>query len=219
MHSKILKMDNIPEKLLSLGERKCFKKNEIILYPGEKLNYMYILVEGKVLVLTNSLNGLLIYDFLLLPNCIIAEMCVNDKIECPSTFKCLEDSEIILISKDTIKNILKSDYDIASYLHNVTTNLFFRFFHQANEYATSSTEERITNILIEFAEEFGENNDGEIKINFNLSQQFISNLVGVKRITTARIIKKLKDENSIKLYESYYYIKDINKLKKYSSIL
>lgn len=122
-----------------------------------------------------------------------------------------------MISRGSLINIFNTDLDVAKYLYNVTSTLLFSFFIQANEYAALTSQERIANIIIEFTEEFGEKNEDKIKINFKISQQFISNLVGVKILTTARILKKFKDENILEYGEGYYYITDMNKIKKYAS--
>lgn len=81
MYRKILKKDNIPEKLLNLGERKYLKKNEIIVNSGDILDNIYILVKGKIVAMTISINGSLIYNNLLLPYYIIGETCINTEVE------------------------------------------------------------------------------------------------------------------------------------------
>lgn len=216
MYKKILKMENPPEKLINIGEKILFKKNENLYDAGDKIDNVYILVKGKMLVITDYMNGSSIYEFILVPNCVITEMCVVNDIVSPSTFKCIENSEIIKISKDTLEEVLNTDNNITKYLYRVTSNLLYRFMIQAREYATLNAQERIVNILIEFAEEFGHNSNGKIKITYKISQQFISNLVGVKILTTARILKNLKEENIVDYNNGYYYIKDLESLKKYS---
>lgn len=216
MHKKILKMEDPPEKLIDIGERMLFNKNEILYNIGDKFDYVYILVKGKMLVITDHMNGSSIYDFLLVPNCVIGEMCMVNDVVSPSIFKFIEDSEIIKLNKDILENILNRDNEITKYLYSVTSYLLYRFIIQANEYATLSAQERIANILIEFAEEFGYNTNGKIKITFKISQQFISNLVGVKILTTARILKKLKEKNIVDYYDGHYYIMNLELLKQYS---
>ncbi|MGI6449974.1 MAG: helix-turn-helix domain-containing protein [Desulfitobacteriia bacterium] len=46
-----------------------------------------------------------------------------------------------------------------------------------------------------------------MKLNIKISQQFISNILSMNRITSARIIRKLKKLRLIEQTDGYYYIK------------
>lgn len=218
MYKKILRMENIPEKLINIGERVVINKNDFLYNTGDKMEDMFILLKGKVLVITEHTDGSSIYEALMLPKCVIGEMViVDEKIISPHTFKCIEISELVKISKQELEDSLVSDHDILMYLYKTTNHILGKFVIQSNEYATLSAQERIANILVEFVEEFGIEKDQKIKINYKISQQFISNLVGVRILTTARILKKLNDENIAFYKDGYYFIKNLELLKQYSN--
>lgn len=210
MTHKIFRMDNVPDNLINAGEKKSFKKNEIVFKLGDIPNCIYILVKGSLIEITNSYKGSLFYDFLILPPCTIGHAHALNKKEMAATFKCLEDSEVIKISIDTLTNILKSDIDAFMYLHNVSFKLFEYFSFQTRAYATLSSQEIIEKTLIEFSEIFGKEIDGKIKINYNLNHQFISNLVGVTRLTTMHALRKLEKKNIITISDGVYYINDLS---------
>lgn len=210
MDHKILKMENIPKKFFNLGVRKYYKKNEFLIQAGEYLDNMYILVDGEVVQITNSKSGTMIYDFLILAPSIIS---VNNKYKrtiAYSSFKCIKNCEIIVINKNTVDNIIEKDNELKTYLEAIYYKFIDIFVERGG---VLTAEERMTNLLIEFAEKFGETINGKIKINYILSQQFISDLLGVSRRTTCKLIKKLKDDNLIEYYEDHYYIKNIELLK------
>jgi hypothetical protein len=54
-------------------------------------------------------------------------------------------------------------------------------------------------------------------LNFKISHQFIGHLLGINRITSIKIIKKLKGMNYIEQIDGYYYIKDLNGLEQYQA--
>lgn len=216
MSYKIIKTDNIPEKLYDIGEIECFKKNNIFINSGDTLDYCYILVKGSILLIKNSKSGSQIYTCLLVPPCILGEMHVISNKKMEPTHKCLENIEVIKIPRDTLLNIIKSDIDLLVYLQNIFLLKMDIMAEQASDYATMTAEERITKILIEFAEFFGKQIDGKTKINYKISQQFISNLTGVKRGTTVRAFDKLKEKKLIEFSNGFYYIVDLDLLKKYT---
>lgn len=213
MPHKIFTMQNIPEKLISAGEKKHFKNNDIFVHSGDMLDCIYILTRGNIVALTNSVNGSIAYDFLMVPPCIIGQTHAINKKEMSATLKCIGNVEVLKISLNDLMNIINSDIDILFYLYKMTLYLVECYSFQAREYATFSSEERIAHILIEFAEVLGIEANGKIKINFKFSHQFIGNFVGVTRQTTITIFKKLKQNNIISKSNGYYYINNLNALK------
>lgn len=213
MPNKIFKMSNVPKKLIDAGEKEYYKKNDIIIHAGDLLDSIYILVKGKIVVITYTLTGVMVYDFLLVPPCVIGQTHALNKKEMSATLKCIEDVEVLKISLSTLINILKSDINIVMYLYEITFKLVENYSYQAREYATLSSEEQIAHILVEFAEVLGEEIDGKIKINFKFSHQFIGDFVGVTRQTAITIFKKLKQRNIISKSNGYYYINNLAALK------
>lgn len=132
------------------------------------------------------------------------------------SYKCIEDSEFINISRNTIIEIMKTDFEVNMFIYNVNTNNFFNLVNRVHDYSKVSSERRVILLFIEFVEEFGVKVEDKIKINFKFTQQFISDLVNVERSTAVRTIKKLKEMNIIEKINGYYYIKDINLLKEIS---
>lgn len=218
MSNKILKMDNIPEKLLNAGEIKYLEKNEILIHAGDVLDCIYILVKGKILVISNSKTGNMIYDFLYISPCIIGEVSVIKKIEIAVSFKCLDAVKVIKINKNVLINILKTDFDLIMYLYETTYNKFINIESQARENATLSSIDRIVKMLVEFSELLGTDIDGKIKINYKLRHQFISDFLGVTRLTTMNALKKLEQNNLITISNGYYYVNNLDSLKNFINI-
>lgn len=214
MSGKIIKTDRIPKKLYNYGERKFFKKNSIIIQSGDFIDYIYILVKGSILILSNTKSGSTIYHFLLVPPCPFGLIHAINKKEVIPTIKCLDNVEVIKISRNTVLSLMESDIDISTCLQNQMFSSIQAMNNQAINYASLTSEERITKALIEFADVLGEQVDDNIKINYKISLQFIGNFTGVKRTTTYRIFEKLREKDIIEFIDSYYYIKNLDLLKK-----
>lgn len=220
MYNRILKMDDIPKNFFDVGERKMFKKNEVIIHEGKIMDDMYILVKGKILVFSNSKDGLICSKLILVPLCIIGEVSVITQKHITSSFMCMENSEVITINRNTLLNLMKNDFNINNFLYEITAKKFYKKSSHLLEYTTLSSEERIILFLVELAETFGVKTDNKIKIDFHISQQFISNFASVERTTTVRALNKLKDNNILDYHDGYYYINNLDLLKKnYKNII
>lgn len=215
MYSKVLRMDNIPKKLLNAGIKKYYKKNDIVIKQGDILTHVHILVKGKILVYFNTDEGAIYYESLLLSPCICGEAFVIRQKQINSYFECLENAEVIMIPKNTLLNLMRTDFDITMYIYNITALKFDIWTRHAEEYSILSAEKRIIFLLIELAELVGKQIDDKIKIDFKISQQFIGNITSVKRTSTVRTLDKLKDNHILEYCDGLYYINDLDLLKKF----
>ncbi|NLI13544.1 MAG: winged helix-turn-helix domain-containing protein [Peptococcaceae bacterium] len=73
-------------------------------------------------------------------------------------------------------------------------------------------------MLLILAENFGTCRDNRIMINLKVSQQMLSNLLGINRITTVKIIKEMNDLELIEQVNGFYCIRDIKKLRHYKQL-
>lgn len=215
MNHKFLKMVDVPEKLINLGEKIFLKKDQIIFHRGEKTDYFCILIKGKIIGINYTKDGLMFYSAVMLPNYIFCESCVINDEEVPITFKCLNNVELVKISKNTLLELYNTDIDIFNYIYRIASEKFYNLVLKNSEYLVLSSEQKIVEILLELVEEFGIVDDGKIKINFKFSQELISDLVGVNRRTTTRTFTKLRNNNILEYIDGDYYINNIDLLKQF----
>ena len=74
---------------------------------------------------------------------------------------------------------------------------------------------KICDLLLIFAEHYGVPYDGKILIKEKISQQLLSNLLGINRVTAVRAIKELKEMALIEQINGYYCIRSLEKLKRH----
>jgi CRP/FNR family transcriptional regulator len=74
---------------------------------------------------------------------------------------------------------------------------------------------KVCNLLLIFADRFGVIYDGKVLIREKISQQMLSNLLGINRITVVRVIKDLKNEALLEQIDGFYCIRSVERLKKY----
>lgn len=213
LNTKILKMNNIPEKLVNIGEIKHYKKNDIVIQPGYLLEYMYVLINGELTLFRNTSDGKVNHAALVLPPYIIGKTVHQySSMSFLSTVKCVKNSEIIIINKNTLNKTIESDIEFAKFIFNLPCYVI-NYLKANTEFQCLSNEKKIKFFLTEFAEEFGEIKNNKIKINYKITQPFINNLTGIELRTIANVLKKLRDENILEYYNGYYYISDLSLLK------
>lgn len=212
MQKKILKMEYIPEKLLKYGIKKKYRKNEVILRAGDNFAGIYILIKGSVLIYNYSKQGKINYELLLVPPCIIGDGHTINNRKSYSNFKCLEDVEIVFIEKNEFLKILELNFDLTLFIFNSIDNKFRIYASFAEQVGFLKSEQQVYNLLLELVEHFGIEISGKLKINYHITQQFISNLLGINRSSTVEAFNHLKEQNVIEIVNGYYYINDLKAL-------
>jgi CRP/FNR family transcriptional regulator len=103
---------------------------------------------------------------------------------------------------------------------DVIESLSYKFFASMDQIRQSciyNATWKVCNLLLIFAEKFGVAREGKVLINEKISQQMLSNLLGINRITVVRIIKDLKNEDLLEQVDGLYCIQNIERLNTYKS--
>jgi CRP/FNR family transcriptional regulator len=201
------------ERLEKLGDKKHFDKEHVIIKGGSTPRYCYIVKKGRVIAYEITFKGNeRIYNFIE-PNSLFLEANLMLGAATPLYFKTTVPSDLICISNEALFRAMKDDPLLAYDIIESISNKYLSLIEQIRQTNTHSATWNICNLLLIFADRYGILFEGRTMIKEKLSQQMLSNLLGINRITTVRIIKKLKDMKLIEYINGYYCIRDIEKLK------
>lgn len=212
---KVLTMDDIPKILFEIGEKRKYEKNELLTNPTENYEGTNILLKGIVAVRTLSDKGQQIIRFVLKPPCLMGEIYTITGNKSHSYFEMLEDSEVLYISKQRLIDLIKTDDEVFRFIFDSLHKKMMIFITQTDEIIFLHADIKVAILLYEFAKEFGEDIDGNVKIKFNLTQQLICDLIGVNRSTVIRSINKLIEKNIICYAGRTFIVKDLEALRCY----
>ena len=213
--SRIYKLDNVSEILVHTGKELLVSKDQVIISPGEKLDGFYLVKEGRVIAKQYSPKGSVKIICILEENSIFFESNALFGIPACCFFKATENSILIFVKTEDLLDLLVKDLNVALFIMQSLTMKFYSNLNHADELLFYDTNWRVCHFFLTLAENFGVVEGNKIRINIKISQQFISNLVGINRVTSVRIIQKLKNLNLIEQTNGYYYIKDLEGLKKH----
>ncbi|WP_368293001.1 Crp/Fnr family transcriptional regulator [Dehalobacter sp. TBBPA1] len=215
--SHIVKFRDIPEKLLDVGEELFFAKNKVVFSQGDVPDRFYYIKDGRIKSYKYSPRGNEQIISLLEKGSIFLESGILFDIPIDSYFETMEDSHLIFVRKKDLLDLLATDIDVTLYIMQSVSHKFHFYEYLFDELQFFDTEWRICNLLLTFADNFGIEVENKIKLNIKISQQFISNILGVNRGTTIKIINKLKELNLIEQTNGYYLIKDLQRLKNHQA--
>lgn len=174
--------------IIVLGKAALYKLNNF----GDK-KIIFIFDEGKILN-EHSLQNIKVSI-----NCEILETSVIMSIPCSIFIKAMEND--FLLSKSILDLMSLNIRRLYRQLQNTTNNL--------------ECEKKLASKLLKLAKDNGIYCENIVKINIPLTVTYISEMIGSRRETVSRQIKKLSDLSLIEFKDNFIFIKDIEKLRNY----
>ncbi|MGN0157851.1 MAG: Crp/Fnr family transcriptional regulator [Brotaphodocola sp.] len=204
-------------RLDKLGEPISFPKNHVIVKAGQRTQYCYILKKGRVITYEYLPSGEeRIYYFQGKNSLFLESNLLFDRVVSVG-FRTTCPTEVIRIDKPTLLTSMNTNSELALDIMESISVKFFASMEQLRQFKNHNTLWNICGLFLVFAQHYGVLYDGKILITEKISQQLLSSMLGVNRITAVRSIKELKDLGLIEQINGYYCIRDIERLKKYQN--
>ena len=203
------------EKLEKYGFLKIAQKGEILAEAGEECKYCYIVKSGRIIAYEYTMSGSeRVYSYNE-KNSLIIEECILLDCRPPVSFKADTRSELICLDKDAIARAAREDTDIALALMRYLSYKYVSSMEQIRFANSHSASWKVCNLLLMMAENYGEDYNGYTMIREKLSQQLISSMLGINRVTVVRVMKDLKELNLVAHINGYYCIRDMEAVREY----
>jgi CRP/FNR family transcriptional regulator len=207
-----------------IGTLKKVPKNTVIIKPGETSRFCYMIKKGCVIGYEYSDSGEeRVYDVQMAGSLMLeATLFMNGGRGVPSPvfFKAVKNSELIQIEKQELIRAMQEDPRLTLDIIESIANKFFSAMDQLRELKCHDAEWRLCNLLLIFADHYGVPHENKkILITEKISQQIMSNLLGINRISVTRIMQKLKGMGLVEQINDYYCIPDMEKMKHHLDFL
>jgi len=203
------------ERLLKLGDNVFYPKYQTIVSPGDTIPYCFLVKEGRVMSIEYTPGGSEHVFNLYEEGSMFLESNLLLNIPSAVYFQTLLPSELIRITQANLSKAMMADYEITLDIVRSISHKYYSAMDQVRENYNHNATWKVYNMLLILAENFGTYRDNRIMINLKVSQQMLSNLLGINRITTVKIIKEMKDTELIEQVNGFYCIRDIDRLRQY----
>ena len=129
--------------------------------------------------------------------------------------KTVQPSELVCITREMLLQGIAHDPQLSMDIMESLSAKFLSAMEQVRHTNFHNAGWKICDLLLIFAEHYGVPYDGKILIKEKISQQLLSNLLGINRVTAVRAIKDLKEMALIEQINGYYCIRSLEKLKRH----
>jgi CRP-like cAMP-binding protein len=187
--------------LYDKGEVKSYNRDDVIFHQGEHGNTFYVVVTGRVKITLLKGDGKEIVLSILKRGDFFGEMSLfGNEIRSASAIV-MENTTLFLLKRDQFQKLITSNSDILQRIFKEICERLRRADEKIGGLAFLDVYGRAIRLLQQLAHEQGQKTEKGIKVYNAPTHQEIAGLVGASRETITRVIKMLKENNTIISYK------------------
>lgn len=194
------------EKLEPLGEHIYLPGNHYIVTPGDPVKYCYLMLEGRAISLETTPEGVEHIFNVFEPGSIFLESNVLAGYEADVFFQTVTACELVRIEGGALKRAMCQDEDIFQLVMDSFASKYYSAMDQLRETYNREAVWKVYNMMVLLADGIGKPCFGDwVMIDMKITQQTISSMLGLNRITVSRALKELKDAGKLLIVNNGYY--------------
>ncbi|MBW5396286.1 Crp/Fnr family transcriptional regulator [Brachyspira pilosicoli] len=203
------------EYIKKFSNLKVYKEKEHVFMDKDKVDNIYIIVLGKAALYKLNNFGDKKIIFIFGEGQILNEHSIQD-IKVSINCEVLEYSVVMLIPSNIFINAMEKDCALSKAMLDLMSLNIRRLYRQLQNTTNNlECEKKLASKLLKLVKDNGIYCENIVKINVPLTITYISEMIGSRRETVSRQIKKLSELGFIEFKDNFIFIKDIEKLRNY----
>ena len=199
----------INDKTINLIKEKAYiknlKKRESLFSERQKVDNIYIVLEGKVTMYRLSEKGQKRVIYILNKGEIINEVIFDNN---TASINCegFEDSEVISILKVDLFNIMQQDFKLTEVILHSMSKKIRRLYRQIKNMVPTKMDKRVAAKLWKLSKDYGVEIEEGILIDLKISITYLADMLGSSRETISRAVKELEKMDMVKIKDRKFIV-------------
>ncbi|MCG7335264.1 Crp/Fnr family transcriptional regulator [Sporosarcina sp. ACRSM] len=212
-------LDKLPfdwSLLLTEGELTRVQKNTHLYHVGERIDVVYIVLEGRVRLYLINEEGKEKTIAIIGENGLLGEYKMQNRNAYVTSTVTVSETKLLKVKKNHFEDLLLQHRQLAKQRIEMLSMKVELLAHSSLHLSFGNSQERIVQTFLQLASMYGEmENQKAVKISIIFTHQEIADLVGTTRVTVVNVVKNLMELGLIEKKGRYYYISDVQKLRDY----
>lgn len=201
------------EKIASVGMRKKYEKDSVILMEDDSGSAMFVIASGKVKVTRISSDGREVILSILSESDFFGEMAILDGLSRSASVVAMEDSELFIIQREEFLGLLKEHPEISINLLQELTQRLRAADMKIKALSLKDAEGKVATVILQLAEDTGKIKHGIVEIEKLPLQQDLANMAGTSRETISRTLHSFAKKGLVELEGSKLRILNFDKFR------
>jgi CRP/FNR family transcriptional regulator, cyclic AMP receptor protein len=189
------------------------RRRTVLFRKGDPGTNMMVVLAGRVKVCTHSEDGKELVLNLFSPGEVFGEIALLDGADRTADAVTLDDCELLVLERRDFLPFLRSHPDACLKLMAVLCQKLRQTSELLEEALFLEGPSRLAKRLVHLAETFGSRVSDGVRIDLQLSQQQLGNMVGMSRESMNKHLRQWREENLIRIEGGHYVITDLKALQ------
>jgi CRP/FNR family transcriptional regulator, cyclic AMP receptor protein len=205
--------DNIISEIATLGKRKLYNKDSIILFQNQSDSALIVVLKGQLRISKMSKEGNEVTLDTLKEAAYWGETAILDGKPPAVNVAAETDSEVFIISRNDLMNLFNTRPEYSISVLNELTRLLRNSNSRIKSLSLKAAEGKVASVIIQLVDDFGVVKDGAIEVENVPLQQELASMAGTSRETISRTIRSFAKKGLIELEGQKLRIKNYDKFK------
>ena len=206
-----LKDETVIDEILRLGIRRTFSKGESVFQEGERASSLPIVSSGKIKVFKGAGAGKEVILRIFEEGEMFAIPPVFEQEPFPASAGAMTDAEVLFIQRPDFLRLVGSSSEFAEMVFRTMSNLLHDTTRSMTFLAIHNVKKRVASVLAWLASK-----DDISPYIVKLRRQDVAQISGITTESAIRNIKKLADDDLLKIKNRKIVIDDLPKLKAFA---
>ena len=205
--------DDTLEQIATIGIKKIFKKDSVVLLEHETGSALFVISNGKVKISRVSDDGKEVILAILGESDFFGEMAILDGLTRSANVTATEDSEIFIIQRNDFLELLKTHPEVAISLLKELTQRLRAADMKIKSLSLKDAEGKVATVLLQLADDLGRIKQGAVEIEKLPFQHDLANMAGTSRETISRTLHSFAKKGLVEIEGSKLRIPDYERFK------
>jgi CRP/FNR family transcriptional regulator len=185
------------EALTAAAWRKPFAKGQYVFIQGDPAALLFVIKAGRVKLVKTDEDGTEILVDIRKAGDFLGETFLSADTDYPLTAECVEDSLLCGFSKESFEQLVTQHPNIGLQIMRNMSERISWLTSRVGSASSTHLEERLYAVLVTVAREHGTRTSGGLVIEFPLTHEELSFLVGAHRVSVTRALKALREAGKV----------------------
>lgn len=185
------------QALITAAERRSLAAGSYAFLQGEPAHRLFLIKAGRIKLSKTDLEGNEILVDMRKAGDFLGETFLSEDADYPLTAECVEDSLLCGITREQFERLVSENPAIGLQVMRAMSERITYLTTRVGDLASTHLEERLYAVLTTVAREHGARIDGGLVIEFPLTHEELSFLVGAHRVSVTRALKSLGEAGKV----------------------
>lgn len=180
------------QALLTAGREESCRKGHEIFGETEAMEELCFLLEGYVSLYRSSYRGANRVIFICGAGEILNELVLENQ-KTSVAARALSDCRVLLVPKEKLDVLIQEHPSLLQAVFQSLAQKTRRMYHKVgNDNGTYTLKDRLAAVIRKMARDYGVRTENGIRVNFEVTVNLLSSMLGAKRETISRALSELK---------------------------